>query len=213
MSNTTRYSKNQLKRYPIYLNYLKSLNFSKDDYISTSQLSEALGFNNEVIKKDIALISSEKGLPKKGRNISRLILDLEKFLGTNAKNNAVIIGVGHLGRALLNFDGFKEIGLNILAGFDKDPQLYEIDINGKIIYSLNDLKNYVIANKVEIAIITVPTSSAQKVVDECYDAGIRAFWNFAPKTINYKEDVAVVNTNMASSFSVLLHEINLKKKI
>lgn len=194
------------------MHYLKSLNLDENEVISSKQISDALSINIEVVKKDIASISSEKGTPRIGRKISILINDLENFLGVDVETKAILIGVGHLGRAFLNFNGFMEYGLKIVAGFDVDPQLYEIDINGIPIYDMSKMKDFIRNNNVEIAILTLPTKFAQETFNELVRDGIKGVWNFAPLRLQNDSKVIIQNVNMASSLAILSHQLHIKNK-
>lgn len=205
-------SKNQIKRYPLYLNYLKSLNFNDDDYISNKQISDALNINLEVVKKDLAAISSNKGLPRIGRKITSLIDDLEQFIGIKSTLNAVLIGAGHLGKALLNFDEFRASGLNIIAAFDINPLLYEIDINGINVYSMNKMEEFINKNEVSIAILTTPSSVAQSIVDRLDKTCIRAIWNFAPVNLVSKNNIIIETTLLSQSYANIYHQLILNQK-
>lgn len=210
MVNNETLSHNCIKRLPLYLSYLKTINYDGETLVSTQSIANALGINVEVAKKDIAAVSSEKGMPRKGRNIVILVKDLEKFLGIGSIINAVLIGTGHLGKALLNYNGFTEYGLNIVAAFDKDPRCREIDVCGVNVYDMNLLDSIVKDKKVDIGIITVNSNNAQIVADKLVEAGIKAIWNFAPVNLTVSSKVVVQNVNMASSLAILSHQLYLK---
>ena len=205
-------SQNQVQRYPLYLDYLRSINFDDNTYISNREFANVLKLNIEVVKKDLAAISSEKGLPRIGRKVSVLINDLMKIVGVKEELNAVLIGAGHLGKALLNFDDFKKNGLNIVTAFDVNPLLYEVDINGINVYPLKELKDYVDKNNISVAILTVPNNHAQEVVDILNQTKIEAIWNFATIAINVNSNIVVSNMSMASSYANLYHQLILKRK-
>ena len=110
----------------------------------------------------------------------------------------------------MKYEGFKEFGLNILAGFDINPQKIDTKINGKPIFAMSKLKNLVGRLNVKIAIITTPSSAAQYVADLLVDAGIQAIWNFAPINLNVNEDIVIENVNLASSLAVISHKLKNK---
>ena len=118
-----RFSNNQLGRYPIYLKYFKELLAEGCEFVSSPRIAAKLGYSEEQVRKDLQAVSLEAGRPKKGRSVKQLVEDLESFLGYHDAASAVLIGCGHLGGALLNFPAFSEMGLEILAGFDANPDL------------------------------------------------------------------------------------------
>ena len=208
----TNLTKNQLHRMPDYLWVLKNLESSGMKVVSSQTLADCLDLNNELVRKDIALISSQSGVPNKGRNISQLISDIETILGYKTISNAVIVGAGSLGTAFMHYKGFEDFGLKIVAGFDIKP-LKESALDEKPVYDLSMLTEETL-NKLDahIGIITVPGYAAQNVTDLLVKAGIQGIWNFAPTKINVPEGIIVSNINLATSLAVLSYELYLKNK-
>jgi AT-rich DNA-binding protein len=202
---------NQLNRYPVYLRYLKSIRDNGETQTSAPLIAKNLDLNEEQVRKDLQVVASSDGKPKSGRVVLDLINDIETFLGYNDVNDAVIIGVGHLGGALLNYKGFSDLGLNILAGFDNNPNVVGTIINNKKIYSLDKMENLIPRLNVQIAILTVPLDEAQKMADELIKIGIKAIWNFAPIHLEVPAEIVVENVNLASSLAVLSHKLKEKE--
>lgn len=202
-------SKSTISRLPNYLNYLLTLN--EDDYFSTQELSKYLNINNEVVKKDFQLISKSKGIPNKGRKVKEVLNDLKLILGYNEDKRAIIVGCGHLGKALLNYDGFKNFNLNIVAAFDVDKTLIGKDINSIRIYHLDDLVDIKRKLDVSIGIICVSKDSAQYVALKLAACGIEAIWNFSPIKLELNENIIVSNMDMAISLADLAYKYYLKK--
>ena len=119
--NKKEISEATLRRFPFYHHYLKQLESDGVKEISSAQIAKFLGFNTIQVRKDIEATKIE-GKPKRGYNLKKLISAIEKFLGFYTKNEAVLIGAGHLGYALLGYHGFKEYGLDIIAAFDNNPE-------------------------------------------------------------------------------------------
>ena len=203
-----------LQRMPGYLRYLKKRESEGAEYISSVGLAEAMQENPAVVKKDLSMAVVSEGKPKVGYYIPDLVRDIESFMGYDNEKNAVLVGTGKLGQALLGYVGFEKYGLNIVAGFDTDPSLIGKEVHGKKILSADKLKDAVRKLKVKMAVLTLPASQAQKTADILVDAGVRAIWNFSPVGLNLPDTVAVKNENMAASLAVLsakLKEI-LKKE-
>ena len=202
-------SKATLKRLPTYLAYLKSISGEDHVHISATALAAALHMGEVQVRKDLALVS-DGGRPKIGYNREKLIADIEGFLGYGSTNDAVLIGAGKLGRALLGYGGFAEYGLNILAAFDANDAIIGTSRSGKPIMHMSRLKDFCRQNKVQIGIITVPSDEAQRVCDLLIECGIRAIWNFAPKHLDVPEDILVQNENMAASLALLSKHLSDK---
>ena len=194
-------SKAVLKRLPGYLSYLKSLNDCNSMYISATALANALGMGEVQVRKDLAAVS-DGGRPKIGYLREALIEDIEQFLGYDNTTDAVLIGAGKLGQALLGYSGFDAYGLNILAAFDVAP-VTETTEDGKPILPMDKLDSFCRTNKVLMGIITVPAKYAQDVCNQLIACGIKAIWNFAPTHLEVPKNILVQNENMATSLAVL----------
>ena len=194
-------SKSVLRRLPTYLTYLKSIQNAESPYISATALANALGMGEVQVRKDLAMVS-DGGRPKIGYPRDLLIEDIEQFLGYDNTTDAIIVGAGKLGQALMCYKGFDEYGLNILAGFDKSPDVDFTD-NGKPIFAMDQLESFCRTHKILMAIITTPETSAQQVCDELIKCGIKAIWSFAPGHLEVPEGVMVHNENMATSLAIL----------
>ena len=133
-------SKSVLKRLPGYLSYLKSLPEGTATYISATALANALGMGEVQVRKDLAMVS-EGGRPKVGYLRERLMEDISQFLGYDNTTEAILIGAGKLGQALMGYKGFQEYGLNILAAFDRDPGKEEPKAKHPV-YTMEKLESY-----------------------------------------------------------------------
>ena len=194
-------SKAVLKRLPGYLAYLKSIPHDGPAHISATALANALGMGEVQVRKDLAMVS-DGGRPKLGYLRESLIDDIEQFLGYDNTTDAVLIGAGKLGQALLGYSGFADYGLNILAAFDVSPE-QGVNIAGKPIFHINELEGFCRTHKVLMGIITVPGPYAQQVCDQLIDCGIKAIWNFAPTHLEVPVNILVQYENMATSLAVL----------
>lgn len=196
-------SKQALQRLPVYLNYLRFYQQEGNDSISAPVIAKALNLNEVQVRKDLAAISRHRGRPKTGYEVESLIDDIEEFLGYKNVNDALLVGVGHLGRALLSYKGFEQYGLNIVIAFDADPALSGTEIVGKPVFPMSRLIDLPSRLQLQIGIIAVPAAAAQTVCDQLVRAGIRAVWNFAPIHLQVPPQIMVQNENMAVSLAML----------
>jgi len=203
-------SKAVLKRLPGYLSYLKNIPEDASPYISATALAAALGMGEVQVRKDLAMVS-DGGRPKIGYLRESLIEDISQFLGYDNTTDAVLVGAGKLGQALLGYGGFEAYGLNILAAFDEKPAA-DCTEEGKPIYSMDKLESFCHANKVLMGIITVPAQYAQQVCDLMIQCGIKAVWNFAPVHLDVPANILVQNENMATSLAVLSMHLQAQMK-
>ena len=203
-------SKSVLKRLPGCLSYLQSLADAPTPYISATALANALGMGEVQVRKDLALVS-DGGRPKIGYLRQRLVEDISQFLGYDNTTDAVLVGAGKLGQALLGYGGFEAYGLNILAAFDVQPPV-QMANEGKPIYPIAQLESFCRSNKVLMGIITVPAQDAQAVCDRMINCGIKAVWNFAPVHLDVPSNILVQNENMATSLAVLSMHLQAQMK-
>ena len=203
-------SKSVLKRLPGYLSYLKNMSDNGSPYISATALANALGMGEVQVRKDLAMVS-DGGRPKIGYLREALIDDIEQFLGYDNTTDAVLVGAGKLGQALMGYQGFNEYGLNILAAFERTPRAETTD-EGKPIYPVEKLNAYCKKHKVLMGIITVPSHAAQEVADQLIAAGIKAIWCFAPTHLDVPPGILVQYENMATSFAVLSMHLQAQMK-
>lgn len=200
-------SNSVLKRLPAYLNYLKHLPADDAAFISATSLASALDMGEVQVRKDLAMVS-DGGRPKVGYHRNSLISDIEDFLGYNNTNDAVLVGAGKLGRALLGYSGFAEYGLNIVAAFDNNGNSQTE--NGKPILPMSELETLCKQRQILIGIITVPSDQAQAVCNVLIENGIQAIWNFAPVHLDVPEGILVQYENMAASLAVLSKHLDTR---
>jgi redox-sensing transcriptional repressor len=202
--------KSTLSRLPLYYSHIQKMQQSGEEYVSASAIAQSLHLNPVLVRKDLAGVSSTTGKPRLGFNITVLMNDLSNFLGYNKIDEAILVGVGSLGRLLLTNKEFSCMGLDITVGFDKDPDLHGLQIGDKFILPMEKMANYVKRTGVKIGIITVPADQAQEVCDQLVDCGILAIWNFAFTLLNVPQGILVKNENLPSSLVVLSHQLAKK---
>ena len=200
-------SKATIARMPLYLHFLQEESSKGAQYISSTVIAQNISVSSVLVRKDLALVSSEAGRPRMGFAINRLIVDIEKFLGYDNLSDAIVVGAGGLGRAFLGYEGFKSNGLNILAAFDVNDGLVGKTVAGKSILPMTEMKNFVKEHNIRIGIITVPKAAAQQVLNEMVEAGIRAIWNFAPAPLRAPKDVVLKTEDLAASLAMLAGKI------
>ena len=196
-----------LGRLPQYLQYLKGLPAVKGATISATAIARGLSLGDVQVRKDLATVSGA-GKPKIGYELEKLIRDLESHLGYERLTNAVLVGAGKLGRALLDYDGFEEFGVKIVAGFDCNEKALQLGRNAKEILPIKDISSYCKENNVKLGIITVGQGSAQEVCDALVASGIEAIWNFAPCNLRIPSNVILKQENLALSLAYLNNQIS-----
>lgn len=205
MENNQYISQASLKRLPKYLRVLKEKKENGVELISSTAIAKELNLNPIQVRKDLALVSKSDGKPGIGFHIQNLILDMEEFLNLNNMTDAIIVGAGKLGQALMNYKGFEN-NTDILMAFDIDKSKCD---NKKTFY-IDKMENLIKRMNIHIGIITVPKEAAQEVCDKMIKCGIKAIWNFAPVNLKIPENIVIKNEDLSTSLLVLLK--NLKEK-
>ena len=193
-----------LGRLPKYLEYLRSLPEIRRT-ISATAIAKALSLGDVQVRKDLQAVSGA-GKPKIGYEKDKLLADIERHLGQKKLTNAVLVGAGKLGRALLDYDGFEDFGVKIIAGFDCNETA--LKKGAKDILPIRDIGAYCREHDVKLGIITVGQGSAQDVCDKLVESGIEAIWNFAPVTLKVPSGVLLKQENLALSLAYLNNQIS-----
>ncbi len=197
-----------LRRLPLYYHYLKSVLAGGREAISCTHIGNDLNLDPTQIRKDLAY-TGIKGMPKVGYQIDNLLNCLEDFFGWNRIDEAFLVGVGNIGRALLKYDGFKRYGFKIVAAFDIDPVSVGKTFCDVKVLPVDKLQNLCGRMKVKIGVIATTEDAAQEVADQMIAGGIRGIWNFAPAAIKVPDGVIVQNENLAAGLAVLSKKLQL----
>ena len=191
-----------LRRLPWYLSYVKLLFASGKRYISSTGIADGVGVEQSVVAKDLSCVNIQ-GRTRVGYLTHELIQVLEVFLGFTQTHKAVLIGVGSLGSALLSDKVLQQFGLDIVAGFDIDPNIVGTYIGDIPIYHIDELSSIKSKEEVNIAILTVPILQAQDTTDMLTQKGFSAIWNFTPVRIKAPQHVVVQNTSMYAHLALI----------
>ena len=200
-------TKATLGRLPHYLQFLRELSADDVPYISATVIAKKLSLGEVLVRKDLSIVSGA-GKPKVGYKTVDLIKSIEVHLGQGDMTNAVLVGAGKLGKALLEFDDFEDYGVKIIAAFDCNP--IPIKYNRSIeILPMNDFDSFCKKNNVRIGIITVGTGSAQNVCDCMVESGITAIWNFAPCNLEVPDGILLKQERLALSLAYLKNKLSI----
>lgn len=196
-----------LRRLPWYLAYLSTLRNASVEYISTTKIAEALDVDPSQIAKDLSFLGI-RGKTRIGYQVDALESALRDYLGFGQSHNAIMMGAGSLGAALIADSGLQRYGLNIVAGIDIKPDIIGSVINGVRIYGTDDAAWLVKSLNIKIGIIAVPVESAQNASDTLADAGVKAIWNFTPSRIRVRDGMVIANTSIYSHLAVMYNRLS-----
>jgi redox-sensing transcriptional repressor len=200
-------TKATLGRLPHYLQFLRELSVDDVPYISATVIAKKLSLGEVQVRKDLSAVSGA-GKPKVGYKTADLIKSIEAHLGQGDMTNAVLVGAGKLGKALLEFDDFEDYGVKIIAAFDCNETAIRYNRSIEIL-PMNDFDEYCKQNNVRIGIITVGTGSAQNVCDKMIKSGITAIWNFAPCNLEVPDGILLKQERLALSLAYLNNKLSI----
>jgi redox-sensing transcriptional repressor len=195
-----------LRRLATYHHFLKQLHGLGRDVVSCTHIANELRLDPTQVRKDIE-VTGIVGKSRVGYEVVPLIDAIEGFLGWNNTRDAFLAGAGHLGSALVGYTGFRDLGLNIVAVFDSNPEKIGKQVHGREVLPIEKMPNLAQRMHIMIGVITVPADAAQAVADLMVSGGIRAIWNFAPKPVIVHEHIIVENVRLSSSLAVLTNKL------
>ena len=200
-------SKKKLERYPLYLAILKDAKKNGCQTLSAAYMAKQLNVSEELVRKDLQLISNTPGTPKAGRNIHDTIIEIEKFLGMSNQINAILVGVGNIGKALLADSVYRNTGVHIMCAFDNNADLINRKFRNYEIFDIEKMPNFLANANIQLVILTTTAESAQGVCDILNQYDIKGIWNFSHAVINVREGISVEDVNFNSSLAKLCHNI------
>ena len=204
MKQTKVISTAVIKRLPRYRRYLGELKKRGVEKISSKDLSELIGYTASQIRQDLNNFGGF-GQQGYGYSVENLYKEISNILGLNKEYKTVIVGYGRLGQAMASYIDKNEKQFRIAGIFDvSDKVVNEVFKNAQV-YAFNDLKDFVIDNDIEIAVITVPREKGQVVADTLVEAGIKGIWNFSSVDLELPDNVCVENVHMSDSLHALAY--------
>ncbi len=200
-----------IHRLPKYYRYLSELEAAGIERVSSSRMSHDMNLNASQIRRDLNCFGGF-GQQGYGYQVGRLRQEIMKILSIGSAYKAVIVGAGNIGQALLKYRHFADEGYDVIAVFDADSHLVGRDVGGKLIRPMKELADFVKENNVDIGIITVPKSVAQKTADTLVSLGVKGIWNFAPVDVEVRRGVSVENVHLSDSLYILSYHMRDKSE-
>ena len=172
------------------------------DTISSDALAARAGVNAAQVRKDLSYLGSY-GTRGVGYDVAYLVMQINRQLGLGEAHRVAIIGAGRLGQALAGYGGLPARGFEVVAAFDNDPSKVGTAIGSVRIEPVSRMPIVLHGERVAVAIITTPASSAQAVADVAVLAGVRSILNFAPTTVNVPPGVAIRQVDLGIELQIL----------
>ncbi len=196
-----------IKRLPRYYRYLGELADEGVQRISSRELSELMHVTASQIRQDLNHFGGF-GQQGYGYNVRNLYDEIGKILGLDKNHKLVVIGAGHLGQALSNYVNFERRGFHILGIFDNDPLIVGKKIRGVCVSPMEELEEFIGKNDIDIAVLTIPKTSAVSVAETLVKYNIKAIWNFAHVDLAVPDDVIVENVHLSESLMTLSYNLS-----
>src|SRR3989337_1042416 len=188
------YSEGIISRLSKYLKYIVQLKGVGKRTVTSLEISNHTKINSAEIRRDLIFFGL-KGKRGVGFNIEELIGSFNKILGYNDRVNIALVGVGNLGKAILNYKILDKFGFKIEDVFDNDSDVIGKTISGRKVADILEMKNVIQEKRINVAIIAVPEDSAQKVTDILVEAGIKEVINYTSVPVKVPKYVDVQTTD------------------
>ena len=202
-----------IRRLPRYYRYLGELLNHGINRISSKELAEKMNLTASQIRQDLNCFGGF-GQQGYGYNVESLKSEICKILGLDNQFNAVLVGVGNLGHAFAQHINFKDAGFNLIAAFDRNPQLIGKTVGNVEIVNFANIEEFCSNNRVDVAVLCVPKQVANQVTDTFIKRGVNSFWNFTYADISVGHpDIIVENVHLGDGLMTLCYRINDSKKI
>ena len=207
MLKQTPVSNSVIKRLPRYYRFLGELQQKGLNRISSKELSKRMGLTASQIRQDLNCFG-EFGQQGYGYNVELLRDEIGKILGLKSPKKAILIGAGHMGRALTQHFNMAEKGFNLIGVFDKKESLAGHTIQDLPIHNMNRLDEFCRENKPHVAILCIPQDAAHDVAETLVKLGIKGFWNFSHYDLSvHFPDVVVENVHLSDSLMTLCYNV------
>jgi len=184
-----------IERLILYRRLLLGLQGDEANKIFSHQLAAMAGVTSAQLRKDLTP-TGYYGSPVHGYEITQLMNSISEIIDSPQMQNVVLVGLGHLGRAVLDYFQGRRPKLQIIAAFDTDPAKINRVIHGCRCYHTDEMEKVIRENNSITGILAVPVDEAQEIAERMINAGIRGFLNYAPMRLNLPNDVYVENRDM-----------------
>jgi redox-sensing transcriptional repressor len=193
-------AKATIARMGMYLRCLTYLEQQGTAALSSRELAEMTGVTGEQVRRDLSSFG-RFGKRGSGYDVMRLKAEIEAIFGRGVERwKCCIVGVGSLGTALMTSRTIQKWGFKCVAAFDADPGKIGTRIERVPVYPVDELKNVVRREQIDIGVITVPGPSARSIARALCEAGIRGMLNFAPQNVKVPEKVPVLSVDLSQEF-------------
>lgn len=205
--NTNKEFVSRLLKYRNVIMNLKKLGIVK---VFSDNLGDASGTTSSQVRKDFSQLEIT-GNKRGGYNIDHLIEKLNSVLGENTSHKVIIVGCGNIGRAMIEFNGYHNSSLEIVAGFDTSQSIINEDAAVPV-YPIEKMTDYIKEHSIKVGIIAVPESAATEIYEKMVEAGIKGVLNFARVHIREIDGTFINTVNIELQIENLFYFVNVQEK-
>ena len=194
------------KRLSLYYRIFKRFNSEKIERANSKQIADAIGIDSATVRRDFSYFG-ELGKRGYGYDVESLLNFFKGILNQDTLTNVALVGVGSLGSALLNYNFHQDTNLRISAAFDTKPELANTVKSGIPIYPASEMQKQIKEQQIDAVILTVPSSTSQKVADQLVSVGVKGILNFTPVRLSVPKNVQVQNIDLTNELQTLIYFI------
>ncbi len=201
-----------IARLPRYLRYLADLKDQGIERISSQELSKLMKVTASQIRQDFNNFGGF-GQQGYGYNVAYLYSEISKILGLTKEHHLIIIGAGNLGQAIANYMNFEKRGFIFKGIFDANPALHGKEVRHMTVQPMDNMEAFIRENDIDIAVLTIPKTSAVEVAEKLAKCNIKAIWNFAHVDLNVPKDIMVENVHLSESLMKLSYKLSKEQNL
>ncbi len=205
-TNEKKISTAVIRRLPRYFRYLRELIRSDILRISSRELSEKMNITASQIRQDLNCFGGF-GQQGYGYNVKSLYSEISHILGVDSGITAIIVGIGNVGKALVNNPLFEKRGIKVMGLFDTDPSIIGTSFGSLTVSDAKDMEKFCIENNIDIAVLAIPKTAAKDTVKLLADCGVRGFWNFSNAEVTPPKGVHIENVHLGDSLMALCYDV------
>ena len=211
MSTKKIISPQVINRLPKYHRCVTKLSRHGFDRVSSAQIARLLGTTPSQVRQDFSVFGNY-GSQGYGYGVQSLLYEIENIIGINKQHEIAVIGVGCIGKALLEHLEFERFGYHVAAAFDNNPRMIGAQVNGVCVYDVNHLPTFLEENEIDICILSVSKTAAKRIAYDLYRLGVEAIWNFTNEDLELNDnEVVVQNLSFMDSLFILTYYLREKR--
>jgi redox-sensing transcriptional repressor len=195
-----------INRLPVYYRLLSRIQGEGRAVVSSQELGDALAVTPAQIRKDLSYFG-RFGKQGRGYSVQRLTEELRQILGLERRWRMVLVGIGHLGRAIASYHGFEPEGFDIIALYDADAEVVGSTVSGHVVRDASRLEADLAQEPVSIGVVAVPAEHAQEVIDMLVGAGIQAILCYAPRAVQVPDHVELRQVDPVISLQSITYHL------